>query len=156
VALRIQKKIEENNAKAQRRLNIFKTLMATRADMLSLEHVQALNMIDIEFYKEKNIRATWDVYREHLNSYPQNQSEQNQEDWQNEARKYLSDLLSSMSKSLGYDEDILKKSAYLPNAYYWKRCEEQLIRFHLIKVLNQEKAIKIEISPTNTTNQPQQ
>jgi hypothetical protein len=40
-------KIEDNKAKKQRKLHIFKTLMATRAARLSAEHVQALNMIDL-------------------------------------------------------------------------------------------------------------
>ncbi len=54
--------------KRVKKLNIFKTLMATRADVISIKHVEALNMIDIEFYKKKNIEHAWNIYRNHLNS----------------------------------------------------------------------------------------
>jgi len=119
-ALRIQKEIEANNEKKQRKLNIFKTLMATRADILSLEHVKALNMIDIEFYNEKSIRNAWDIYRKHLNSYPKNQNEQDKKNWTDKTKEYLSDLLCSISKLLGYDENLPKNGAY---THYTSRCE---------------------------------
>ncbi|HHW3799259.1 TPA: DUF6680 family protein, partial [Legionella pneumophila] len=82
IALKIQKKIEKYNEQNQRKLYIFKTLLATRADTISLEHVQALNLIDIEFYNEKEIRDTWNIYRDHLNSYPQTQDKNAQERWE--------------------------------------------------------------------------
>ncbi len=50
-ALWLQKRIERSNEKKQRKLNIFKTLLATRANVVSMDHVQALNMIDIQFFK---------------------------------------------------------------------------------------------------------
>lgn len=45
--------------------------MATRAARVSQEHVQALNMIDFEFYgggdKERKVRDSWVEYRDHMN-----------------------------------------------------------------------------------------
>uniref|UniRef100_UPI002AA29EDF DUF6680 family protein n=2 Tax=Serratia TaxID=613 RepID=UPI002AA29EDF len=49
-AVQVQKYLEQFREKKQRRLNIFRSLMSTRAERLNREHVQALNMIDIEFY----------------------------------------------------------------------------------------------------------
>lgn len=149
VALRVQKKIEAFNEKKQKKENIFKILMATRADVLSLEHVKALNMIDIEFYEEKTIRNAWNVYRDHLNSYPKTQNEQEQKNWGDKARDYLATLLSSISEYQGYNFDkvILKKGAYLPETHYWQPRQEEFIRAFLIKVLNGETAIKIELIP---------
>ena len=45
----------------QRKLDIFKTLMATRATPLARTHVESLNRIDIEFtgIKEKKVREAW-------------------------------------------------------------------------------------------------
>lgn len=152
VALWMQKKIEAFNKKKQRQLNIFKTLLATRSNPTSLEHVEALNMIDIEFYKEKNIRDAWNTYRKHLNSCPQNQDEQAQKNWKNNSLDYLTNLLFSMSTFFGYDFDkiALKEGEYSPILHYWKHCEETLIRSHLIKVLDGKKAIKVELSQKNT------
>jgi len=62
VALRLQKELEDYNEKKSRKLSIFKTLLGTRANPVSLEHVQALNMIDIEFYEEKKIRGMLGIF----------------------------------------------------------------------------------------------
>lgn len=42
VALRVQKEIEDYKEQKKRKFEIFKTLLATRANTTSLEHVQAL------------------------------------------------------------------------------------------------------------------
>jgi hypothetical protein len=52
----------------ERRLNIFRVLMATRRALLSPEKVTALNMVEIEFY---GMRSVQDVHREvmaHINA----------------------------------------------------------------------------------------
>jgi hypothetical protein len=64
-ALWIQSKLDERKETRKRRLDIFKTLMATRASVLSQDHIKALNMIDIEFYgdkKYKKVREAWRAY----------------------------------------------------------------------------------------------
>ena len=49
LAVQVQKLIERYKEKNDRKLNIFKTLMATRGARVSFEHVRALNMIDTEY-----------------------------------------------------------------------------------------------------------
>ncbi|BCA94384.1 hypothetical protein TUM19329_07450 [Legionella antarctica] len=152
IALKIQKKIEKFNEQNQRKLYIFKTLLATRADTVSLEHVQALNLIDIEFYNEKEIRGTWNIYRDHLNSYPQNQDKNAQERWEENRINYFTDLLYSMSKYFSYDFDkvILKKGAYSPMAHGILNMELALIRKRLVELLSDERALTIKITePTS-------
>ena len=62
----LQLKKEERD----RRLWIFKALMRTRAAPLSADHVQALNLIDVEFCSDsesdKAVREAWRRYRQHL------------------------------------------------------------------------------------------
>ena len=53
LAVQVQKIIESRRSKRERKLQVFKALMATRATPLSPIHVEALNMIDIEFYDDK-------------------------------------------------------------------------------------------------------
>lgn len=48
LALQIQKWLEKYREDRKRKLDIFKTLMSTRANRVSIEHVEALNMIDVE------------------------------------------------------------------------------------------------------------
>ena len=49
LAVQAQKAIERWRERRNRKLWVFKTLMATRGSRLSPNHVQALNMIDLEF-----------------------------------------------------------------------------------------------------------
>ena len=51
-------KLEDRKNTNQGKLDIFKTLMATRATPLARDHVESLNRIDIEFTgrKDKKIR----------------------------------------------------------------------------------------------------
>ena len=53
VAVQVQKWLEQYRAERERQLRIFKTLMATRATGLSHDHVQALNLIDLEFQGDR-------------------------------------------------------------------------------------------------------
>ena len=49
IAVQVQKWLEHHRENRERKLRVFKTLMATRAATVSPDHVQALNMIDLEF-----------------------------------------------------------------------------------------------------------
>ena len=70
LAVYVQKKIETWKSQRDTKLWIFKTLMATRGATLSPQHVQALNMIDLEFSgkdkKKKRLnlsgKSTWIIW----------------------------------------------------------------------------------------------
>ena len=61
IAIQVSVFLEIRREKRQRRLKLFRTLMMTRAARLVPDHVNALNMIDIEFSgtdaKSKEVRA---------------------------------------------------------------------------------------------------
>ena len=132
-------KIEDRKKTYNRKLDIFKTLMATRATVLSPEHVGALNRIDIEFTEddEKPIRQAWAAYLDHLSNGPQlpnsppagsneetyrtyqddyRQYQTRQETWNDGSRDRLATLLSKMGENFGYDfdEGKIKRAAYRP------------------------------------------
>jgi hypothetical protein len=67
LAVQIQKWLEQVRNKTERKLKIFKTLMTTRATRVSIEHVQSLNMIDIEFLDKeyKKVISAWRNYHDH-------------------------------------------------------------------------------------------
>jgi hypothetical protein len=103
--------------KKDRKLNIFKTLMATRGARLSFEHVRALNMIDTEFYGEIKIIDAWKCYLDCLNENPSGENEFNS--WSSKKDDLFVTLLSTMATSLSYHFDSvhLKKAIYLPRAH---------------------------------------
>ena len=114
LAVQAQKFLEAIREKRNRRLGLFKTFMSTRAERLSREHVQALNMIDIEFYgrrilgtrfqraKEKRVTNAWKNYNDHLN---QRNSYETVETWLRDGDTRFTKLLYEMSIALGYDYD---------------------------------------------------
>jgi hypothetical protein len=67
VAFQVSIFIEKRRDKRKRKINVFTALMATRAAGLSQKHVEALNLIDIEFYKDKLVTNSWKAYIDHLN-----------------------------------------------------------------------------------------
>ena len=64
-AVHIQWRIQRRKEKQDRKLWISRTLMATRATPLAVDHVQALNVIDVEFDARK-ARRTSENCLEHL------------------------------------------------------------------------------------------
>ena len=115
LAVQAQKWLERFREDSERKLRVFKTLMATRAAYVSPEHVQALNMIDLEFQgvKFKSVRTEWKTYLDHLSSYPKD-DEKLQALWGEKRVDFLASLLMKMGKSLDYefDEVHIKKGIY--------------------------------------------
>ncbi|MGH9582683.1 MAG: DUF6680 family protein [Bryobacteraceae bacterium] len=69
LAVQAQKAVERWRDASNRRDFIFKALMATRATRLAPNHIQALNMINIEFpptKRFKKVRSAWKAYFTHL------------------------------------------------------------------------------------------
>ena len=69
LAVQAEKFLQRNRDNRYRRLNIFKTLMATRGSSLSFSHVEALNRIDLEFSDNKKydkVIAAWKEYFDNL------------------------------------------------------------------------------------------
>ncbi len=70
IALELQKQLEKRREERNRKLWVFKTLMAYRNTPLSPNFVQCLNLIDIEFNgdnsPEKAVRTAWKVLLDHF------------------------------------------------------------------------------------------
>lgn len=68
-AVQAQKWLDRHRAIVDRRVTIFRTLMATRAAVLSPGHVEALNAVPVEFYgnskKLKEINESWKLFLDH-------------------------------------------------------------------------------------------
>ena len=71
VAVRLTRYLDDKKEIRERKLWVFKTLMSTRAYIVSVQHVEALNRIDLEFSskikKEKQVVNAWKLYLDVLN-----------------------------------------------------------------------------------------
>jgi hypothetical protein len=130
LAVQIQKTLEQFREKKQNRLHIFRTLMSTRAQRLHRDHVQALNMIDIEFYgrkipfiktryqtsQEQAVTHAWKSYNDHLNKgkeYPDINI------WIAKSEDLFTELLYTLAQAMNYDFDKvqLQRDCYRPIAH---------------------------------------
>ena len=125
-AVQAQKWIERTREKRASKVNIFNTLMATRGiRVASMDHVKALNSIDIVFdrkrQREKAVIAAWEEYLDHLNNHPlKDEDVTAQTAWNNRVTDLLAILLKSIGDSLGYEFTIvqLKRGIYYPRGHH--------------------------------------
>jgi hypothetical protein len=143
-ALWAQWRLQLRRESRDQRIRIFKTLMATRATALDINHVQSLNMIDVEFSKNNEpntaIREAWRTYHEHLNVPRPMQDEMQGRRWDDNQRDFLAQMLSKIGKSLGYSFDFTyyKRGAYHPSGLGDNWNEMEQIRKRWLAVLNGE------------------
>jgi len=151
VALQIQKYIEDRKEIRARKMQIFRTLMATRATRLDAKHIEALNMIDIEFFKNEKVTEKWKLLLDNFANYPQDPNEKNYESKLSSCAEksdgLFVDLLSEMAKSLDYkfDEVHLKRNIYIPKGQADYMMSQEFIRRAFVEVLSGARSIPIKV-----------
>lgn len=150
LAIHTTRYLERRRDEYGRKERILKTLMATRATRLSLEHVQALNMIDIEFYDKKKwtrnrrnkaVIEAWTEYLDHLSD-----KGLSPELWGNKSNELFIELMYKMSIALGYDFDrtAIKNTSYMPTAHGTELDEQTVIRKGFAAIFKGESALPME------------
>ena len=146
IAVRLTRYLDEQKEIRERKLQIFKTLMATRAYTVSWPHVEALNRIDLEFDRsqkeERAVVDAWKEYHDLLNSQgiPVEQ-------WGIRRVDLLVELLHKMAIVLKYDFDKthIKNSSYSPRAHGEFETQQEILRRTTIELLEGKRALPISI-----------
>lgn len=144
LAVQVQKWLEARREARYRRLALFRTLMTSRANRVSIAHVEALNTIDLEFGTsapgDKPVRDAWRVYHDHLNTRADDVGR-----WNDKNNELFIELLHAMARSLGYDFDkvLLKRGLYSPQAHGDELLYIQAVRKALLEVLDGKRPIPI-------------
>ena len=145
-AVQTEKWLQRRRDKRKGKEHIFRTLMATRASRVSPEHVQALNMIDLEFYggggKNKKVREAWKAYLDHLNvQYDKDHAAASEM----KRDELFVDLLYQMALCLDFDFDKthIKNSTYSPVAHGNLELDQHLIRLGLVNILTGKAAFPV-------------
>ena len=155
IAIQLAEYLNSKKGKRQRKLDIFKTLMATRAYTISWDHVMTLNRIDLEFEKsndkERDVIEAWKEYHDHLSS-----KFISDEQWETKRVELLVELLHKMAIVLDYDFDKthIKNSSYSPRAHETIQNQEEVIRAGLIDILEGRRSVPMRIThwPEETNN----
>lgn len=142
-ALWVQRILDEERDKKNRKLWIFKTLMSNRATRLAPLYVQALNLIDVEFTepKEKAIREAW---KELLDLYTNFKTTHNATE---QVGELTAALLAEMAKVLEYDFDkvYLKKGVYYPEFLGNVEVEQHALRRAVLELLAGKRRIPVGV-----------
>jgi hypothetical protein len=155
LALQVQERLERKREEKARKLNLFRTLMTTRQSPLDTRHVEALNTIDVEFPKNRQIAETWKLMLDNYNNFPKDPTAP---DFQarlvtciEKAHDLLTDLLFEMSRSLDYNFDKvhLKRAVYSPKGHADITADQEIIRKNLASILSGVQAIPIKIITLN-------
>ena len=150
LAVQAQKFIERATEKKRRKLQVFYTLMATRATRLAAEHVQALNLIELEFggrgERSRKVIEAWRAYADHLSQIVE-QTEAAQRAAGTRRDDLFIELMHALSSALGYkfDRVQLRRGAYYPQGHHEVEMAEHLIRARLVKVLSGEQPLSMDV-----------
>jgi hypothetical protein len=97
------RKLDRERERRDRQLMIFRALMGTRGVRLSGDHVNALNLVMLEFYNEEAVTDAFRKYIGHLSRKPPEVG--SDESFWDEREDLFTGLLKAMGSSLGYDFD---------------------------------------------------
>jgi len=147
IAVQVTRYLDDKREERGRKLQVFKTLMATRGYTLSQAHVEALNRIDLEFSgtkdSEKKVLAVWRQYLDLLSD-----KSLSPEQWGVKRIDLLVELLYAMGHALGYafDKTQIKNATYAPVAHGRIEEEQQAIRTQVLDLLQGKRALPIHMS----------
>jgi hypothetical protein len=98
-----------------RRLHVFRVLMSTRRMAISSDHVNAINLVEVDFYGCAAVEAEWKNYKNHLND----NSKPEDEVWLRTKEKLLSKLLFEIAKVLKFDIPAIEifEGGYAPGGW---------------------------------------
>jgi hypothetical protein len=106
---------ERARAKYNQRLHVFRTLMATRRIGISPDHVNALNLVEVDFYKCGKVETAWGKYKAHLNMTGRPEDDA----WREEKERLLAQLLFEIAAVLHFKIPALDifKGGYAPGGW---------------------------------------
>jgi hypothetical protein len=161
LAVQAQKWVERVRDATNRRALIFKTLMATRQSRISMEHVRALNSIDLAFYGRRMLGVTvrrrvhqavldaWHDYYHHLSVPEERRPKTDAEfrDWTGRGDELFTNLLERLATAMNFkfDRKQLKAGSYSPEAHGAVELEQQAVRRLALDVMSGQKALPMEV-----------
>jgi len=146
-AVQIDRWLSSRKENRNRKLDIFKTLMATRGSILSYKHVEALNRIDLEFSDHKKYAKIIDAWKEYFDNLGQGPTREEIAIWNSKNNDLLADLLLEMGSLLGYkfDKLLIKRNIYSPVGHADDSLDNQFIRKGIVDILNGNKSLPFEL-----------
>lgn len=139
-AVWVTRQIDGHRQTRERRMSVFRSLMATRRTSLAAERVAALNMVEIEFY---GISAVESAHREVMRHV--NHPKPLPDDWQGQHRKLVTKLISEIAQVLRYRLQQLDTldGGYYPEGLANIDAEQHAVRQAIIATLNGNRPLRV-------------
>ena len=148
LAVQAQKWVESFREKKARRLTIFRTLMATRAQNLNPAHVEALNAVPIDFYRDKKVMDAWEEYFMHLTTSLTNHDPT----WGPKRIDLFVKLLAAIASKVGYQFNVAEMNRiYFPNAHSELDEQQNFVRKAIVGLLKGDISLPVEIKAAAST-----
>ncbi|HEX3860077.1 MAG TPA: DUF6680 family protein [Stellaceae bacterium] len=147
LAVQAQKWIERSRERHQRRVTVFRVLMTTRAAQLSPAHVEALNIVPIEFYgKRASFKRVVDAWKEYID-YLYRDKEEDPRRWAERRSELLKIMLTKMGTALGYKFNSVEisRELYLPRRHAAIESDQEIIRKGLARIFSGEMAFPMDV-----------
>lgn len=144
LAVQAQKWLERRREDRQRKLFIFRELMATRMARLSQRHVEALNLIDLEFPGDKSEdKPVHEAWRSYLDALGTPNDPARQEIIFNKRNEAFIELLHQMAKRLDFpfDKVAIERNVYSPIFHGKLEDDHELIRKGIVELLTGQRAL---------------
>jgi hypothetical protein len=122
--------------------------MRTRPIRLSLEHVGALNLIQLEFYDVAEVQAAYKSYVAHLNQEMPKEEPQLTRFVEERSDRFI-ELLHQMGKHLGYgfDKRDLQKLGYGPVGWENDEATVRMMRSMAMEVMTGKQSLSFIMRP---------
>jgi len=156
-AVIVTRLMDNFRAARERKFKIFRSLMKTRKMPIHQEHVEALNLVEIEFIKHVQVITTWKAYLENLGTELPSTTDKAAFDSAMQKRdglltKLLSDIADVLKIKIT-QLDILHGN-YVPQGWVNDDTDQRLVRTQLLNVLYGRAPISIRPAPISNNPFP--
>lgn len=131
-------------AKRARRMDVFRSLMQTRRMRLSQIHVQALNLVEVEFHGKKKVIEKWNDYLKHLGKQaPAEEADKSQ--FYEEQNKKLTLLVQSIGRVMGrkIEQFEIWDGGYVPVGWENDDYEQRILRKLALDMLSGKQGLPV-------------
>jgi hypothetical protein len=143
-AVRIQKFLDRRGEQERSQIEIYRTLMASRANPNSPQYVNVLNSVPLEFRKFRPVMDAWTDLLLHLNS----NGDANPEAWGRTRTDRFVTLLKALGTALRYDfrDAELTDHAYFPTWQLNLSNDQEVLRKGLVDLMKGEKSLPMKVT----------
>jgi len=142
LAFEVQRRRDNRRDRRNRKVEIFRKLMMTLKVPLNPNHVDAINIIPVEFYDDKAVLDAWRLYASHLNQRSRPGDDLIR--WGERKFDLLVDLVYLIGQALGYrgiDKAAIRDNTYVPQGFADVEGEWHQIRKAWLEVLNGQRPL---------------